>query len=79
MHVSVYLSVSHIHGCGVSVSRDQYQKGRSVGSRISGSTVDFVDLYTGCSTTGANAIVHFGSVGRLQGLFERSKAHPARG
>ena len=33
----------------------------------------------GCSTTGANAIVHFGSVGRLQGLFERSKAHPARG
>ena len=32
----------------------------------------------GCSTTGAIAIVHFGTVGRLQGLFERSKAHPAR-
>ena len=32
-----------------------------------------------CSTTSAIAIVHFGSVGRLQGLFERSKAHPARG
>ena len=36
-------------------------------------------LSRGCSTTGANAIVHFGSVGRLQGLFERYKAHPARG
>ena len=33
----------------------------------------------GCSTTGVDTIVHFGSVGRLQGLFERSKAHPARG
>ena len=32
----------------------------------------------GCSTTGAVAIVHFGSVEHLQGLFERSKAHPAR-
>ena len=32
----------------------------------------------GCSTTSVHAIVHFGSVGRLQGLFERSKAHPAR-
>ena len=33
----------------------------------------------GCSTSGWLKIVHFGSVGRLQGLFERSKAHPARG
>ena len=36
-------------------------------------------MFAGCSTTSAIAIVHFGSVGRLQGLFERSKAHPARG
>ena len=37
------------------------------------------DTLEGCSTTGVDTIVHFGSVGRLQGLFERSKAHPARG
>ena len=29
---------------------------------------------SGSSTAGTDAIVHFGSVGRLWGLFERSKA-----
>jgi hypothetical protein len=31
-------------------------------------------VFSGSSTAGATAIVHFGSVGRLCGLFERSKA-----
>ena len=44
-----------------------------------GAEVAPTHLERGRSTASALAIVHFGSVGRLHGLFERSKAHPARG
>ena len=37
-----------------------------------------VNAVGGGSTAGGLAIVHFGSVGRLWGLFERSKATQAR-
>ena len=63
----------HAHGRGqlaVALWQLSSRLGAGVAARWGARTC----VLTGSSTAGPLAIVHFGSVGRLWGIFERSKA-----